>query len=277
MAQSEILSVDVPSAADSFTDVGTFTVPANVKRAMKLIVVLAPDWSVTAGSVRMAPVLRLTGSGLLEQSPHEYLGMFAGSSTVTTGGASQSMLMMEYDLDIPVQTGGTITPQINTLDEAVTAGVVLVNIFYDENAATAKNNMSQFVDSAGTTTADAFVAVGTFTVPQPSEGKQPKFIKAVILAVAVDQGTSAISLRLASRFRLTGSGIAEPGSHDLVGPSGYSGHIGSSASQGSYQENGTIRIEVNIPVSAGGQILAEHLFEDETPTASTVAVGLLYE
>ena len=277
MGQSETDITAVPSSADSWTLLNDFTVPANVKRLMMVVVAVAPDWSTTAGSVRAAPILRLTGSGLQEQSPHAYLGMFAASSTVTTGGCAQSNLSITYMVDIPVSTGGIVTAELNTLDEAITAGSVEIALHYDENSPTASNSMSDYVDVAGTTTADAFATVGTFTVPQPSTGTQPKRIRSIYLGVAPDQGTSAISLRTASRFRLTGSGIVEQGNHEFVGPISITAHIGSSASQGAYPDNLTIRYDVDIPVSPGGQILAEHIFDVETPTASTVAVGLLYD
>lgn len=277
MTQSETGLVAVPSSADSWTDIATITVPAGVKRLKKVRVGIAPDWGTTAGSVRHAPVYRLQGSGLLEQSPHEYIGPFGGHAEATTGGIAEEGTYLDYDVDIPVQTGGQIVAQVNTLDEAVTAGSTYVNLFFDEKDPVMGNSMSQYVDAAGTTTADAYATVGTFTVPRPAEGKAPTKIRKVVLAVAVDQGTSAISLRTASRFRLTGSGIGEGGNHDFVGPLGFSGMIGASASQGAAHSVMTAIIDVDIPVNAGGQILAEHRYDVETPTASTVAVGLLYE
>ena len=75
MEIAEQVNVAVPAAADTWTDVGTFTVPAGVKRLKKLRFGLAPDWAVTAVSVRAAPVFRLIGSGTLEQGDHQYLGI----------------------------------------------------------------------------------------------------------------------------------------------------------------------------------------------------------
>lgn len=274
--QSETGIVAVPSAADAWTTVATFTVPAGVKRLSKIRVSVAPDWGTTAGSVRMAPVFRLQGSGLLEQNPHEYLGVFGGHAEVTTGGIQQNMLTSEYDLEIPVQTGGTFDVQVNTLDEAITAGTVMANVFYDEKDIVLKNSQSQYTDAAGTTTADSWVTVGTITVPAPQEANRPSKIRMVCFGVAVDQGTSAISLRLAARFRLTGSGIGEGGSHEFVFGGQYSGQIGTTPSQGIDQDNGTVWIDVDIPVNASGTILVEHRFDVETPTASTVAAGILY-
>ena len=184
--------------------------------------------------------------------------------------------MMEYEVDIPVQTGGTYTADVNTLDEAVTAGSVMINVLYDDKVAVAKNSMSQFVDAAGTTTADAFAALGTFTIPKLDPAKDPTKIVEVVIGVALDQGTSAISLRTAPIIRLTQSGIKGSGLHDYVGPLATSAHNGTTPSQGVAQDNGTIRIETDIDINAGGQIVAEQQFRVETPTASTVAVGLVY-
>lgn len=276
LMQSESAIVAVPSAADSWTVIGTFTVPAQVKRLTQIRLALAPDWGTTAGSVRMAPVFRIQGSGLREQNPHEFLGVFGGHAEVTTGGISQNELTAMYMMDTPVQTGGTFTIEVNTLDEAVTAGTVLANVYYDNTDPVEKNTQSQYVDAAGTTTADAYATVGTFTVPAPGGDKNPTRIVKICLGVALDQGTSAISLRTASRFRLTGSGVAEPGQHEYNGPVHYSGEIGTTPSQGIAQDSGTLWIDVDVPCSASGTILAEHRFEVETPTASTVAVGLVY-
>ena len=173
MEIAEQVNVAVPSSADSWTDVGTFTVPAGIKRLKMIKVGLTPDWGLTAASVRMAPAFRLIGSGTLEQGDHQYLGQFGGHAEVTTGAIEHHELDLEYETDIPVQVGGTFTAQVNTLDEAVTAGTVLVNAMYDDNDAKASNSMSQFVDVAGTTSADAFTTVGTLTIPKTEAGKDP--------------------------------------------------------------------------------------------------------
>ena len=275
--QSETRLQAVPTAADSWTDMGTIiTVPAGVQRIAKVRVAVAPDWGTAAVSVRHAPVYRIRGSGLLEQDPHSYMGAFGGVSVVTTAGLQEENTFVEYDVDIPVQVSGTITAQVNSLDEAITAGSTYIVLVYDNEAAKAPNSQSDYVDAAGTTTADAWTTVGTFTVPRQAEGKSPTKIRSVICAVAEDQGTSAISLRLASRFRLTGAGLGEGGDHQFIGPTGTSAHNGTSASQGVSHSKNTVVYDVPIPVNPGGQILAEHIFDIETPTASTVAVGLLY-
>ena len=277
MELAEQVNVAVPSSADVWTDVGTFTVPAGVKRLKKLRFGVAPDHGVAAISVRTAPVFRLIGSGTLEQGDHQYLGMFSAVSVVTTGGLAQNEMNIEYDVDIPVQSGGTFTPQVNTLDEAITAGTIFVNAVYDDQDAKATNSMSQYIDVAGTTSADAYATVGTITIPKTETAKDPKMITDIYIGVAVDQGTSAISLRQAPVIRMSGAGIKSAGLLDYIGPCQTSSHCGTSASQGVAHDNATIRIkDVTIDINAGGQILIEHQFITETPTASTVAVGLVY-
>jgi len=273
LTQSESLAAAVPTAADSWTDIGTFTVPAGVRRLKKVQVGVAPDWGTSATSIRKAPVFRLIGSGLLEQSPHHYLGPFGGQGMVTDGSASENQSQVEYDVDIPVTTGGTFTAQCNSLDEVITAGTALIAVFYDNEAPKVPNSMSDYVDAAGSTSAGVWATIGTFMVPQAGAGKSPTKIRAVVIGVAVDQGTSAVSLRVASRFRLSGSGINEGGAHEFLGPQGFTGEV--TAGQVCL-ENTTIIVIVDIPVNAGGTILAEHNFTTETPTASTVAMGLLY-
>jgi hypothetical protein len=273
MVQSETQIGAVPTSADSWTDLTNFTVPAGVKRLCKVRFAIAPDVGTSATSVRQAPVFRLTGSGLLEQNPHEYLGPFGGQSMVTSGGVQMENMAVEYDVDIPVQTGGIITVSVNTLDEAITAGTVMANLYYDDKDVSAANCMSQYVDAAAASTADVWTAVGTLTVPAPAPEKSPKKIRAVCIGVALDQGTSAISLRTAPRIRLTGSGIGEGGSHEFIGPTAASAEV--TAGAVAYSKLNA-RIEVDIPVSASGAIVVEQRFDGEVPTAGTIAVGLLY-
>ena len=273
MTQSEIKVAAVPSSADSFVSIGIFTVPAGVLRLRKLRLTCAPDQTLASTSVRMGPVFRLIGSGITEQSPHSYLGIFGGHFSLTDEGTAVNNATMEYDVDIPVRTGGTIDVQMKTLAEALAAGTMQANLFYDENAAQSTNSMADEVDAVGTLTADAYAALGTLTVPKSKEGNDPTKIKAIVIGVAIDEGIAAFSLRLASRFRLTGSGIAEGGSHEIVGPSGDFGIV---VIGGNAAYNLTAYIEVDIPVNPGGPIVVEQLFENEVPTASSVAVGVLY-
>lgn len=274
MTQSEVGLVAVPAAADSFTSVNVFTVPAGVKRLKKLRLSCVPDLTLASVSVRVAPIFRLIGSGMLEQSPHQFVGMFGGVFGLTDGGYSSNEWTMEYEVEIPVTTGGNIDVQVNTLDEAITAGSVTANLFYDNIEPQASNSMADTVDAAGTTTATAFATVGTFTVPKSTAGNDPKRIKAVIIGIAVDQGIAAFSLRLSSRIRLSGSGLAEGGQHDIAGPSGDYGIV---VIGGQFAWLCTKKIMNDIPVNPGGPILVEHQFDVETPTASTVCVGILYE
>lgn len=271
------LDAAVPTAADAWTSVGTDTVPVGVQRIKKIVIGLAPDWGLTAGSVRMAPIIRLQGSGLQEQNPHEFVGKFGGHAEVTTGGISMQDLMVEYDVDIPVQTGGIVEVDCNTLDEAVTAGSVIVNIIYDDQAPKTQNSMAQYVDAAVTGTADIWAALGTITIPRADEAKDPKKIKGLVIAVALDQGTSAVSLRTAPIVRLSGAGIKGSGKHEYYGKLHSQGEIGTTPSQGIVQDGGYYMHTVEIEVNAGGQIVVEQQFVTEVPTGGTIAVGLLYE
>lgn len=276
MELSTKLNAAVPTAADAWTSVGTDTVPVGVKRLKKIQIVLAPDWGTSAISVRMAPVIRLQGSGLQEQNPHEFLGKFGGVAVVTTGGLSFQDLEVIYDIDIPVQTGGIIEVDCNTLDEAVTAGTVGVNLIYDENPPVKANSMSQYVDAATTGTADAWAALGTITIPRADEGKDPTKVVGVVIAVAVDQGTSAISLRTVPLIRLSGAGLKGSGKHEYFGRCNSHAENGSSASQGIVQDGNWIMRMTDLEINAGGQIVIEQQFVTEVPTAGTIAVGLIY-
>lgn len=276
MELSTILDAAVPTGADAWTTVGSDTVPVGVVRIKKLIIGLAPDWGLTAGSVRMAPIIRLQGSGLQEQNPHEYVGKFGGHAEVTTGGISMQDLQVVYDVDIPVQTGGIVEVDSNTLDEAVTAGTITVNIIYDDKAPVQTNSMSQYVDAAVAGTADVWAALGTITIPRADEGKDPKMIRGIVVAVALDQGTSAVSLRTAPAIRLSGAGLKGSGKHEYYGNLHSQGEIGTTPSQGIVQDGSHMYHIVDIEVNAGGQIVVEQQFITEVPTGGTIAVGILY-
>lgn len=276
MAQSKTTIVAVPSSADSFTDLTAIVVPAGHSAIKQVKVSVTPDWGTTAGSVRMAPIFRLQGSGLEEQNPHFFMASFGGHAEVTTGGIHHEQLEEVYDVDIPVKENGTINIAVATLDEAITAGTCRCELMFGQDTPQIKNSQSDYVDSAGTTTADSYAAVGTLTVPVGKDDRQPKRIVQVDMGVAVDQGTSAVSLRCSSRFKMSGSGLGEGGDHEFLGPAAYSGEIGSTPSQGINHSKCIVHERVNIPVNAGGQILVEHQFDVETPTASTVAVGVHY-
>ena len=265
-----------PTAADTWTTIGTETVPTGVKSIKKVRFGVAPDVGATATSIRIATVFRMRGSGLGEQDPHNFVGPSGGHGTTTDGAVNFDALWKEYDVDIPVNATGTFTVEVNTLDEAITAGTVLYDVIYSDEAPKAKNSMSDYVDATGTTTADAWATGATFTVPQGIAGKEPTMIKKVIIGIGIDQGTSAIALRLASRMRLTGSGIAESGTHEFLGPLGCTAQQGGTPVGSVSQQNNTVEYDVNIPVKAGGQIVAEQRYEIETPTASTFIVGLVY-
>jgi len=272
MTQAEVVSGNAPAAADSWTDVGTFTVPANVKRIKKVRMSVAPDYAIDT-SIRICPAFRLIGSGLLEQSPHEYLGPSGGGAAVTVGSATFQKLVVEYETDIPVQSGGTFTCQVNFLDEVIAAGAIDFNVFYDNEAPKAKNSMSQYADAASGATADVWATVGTLVIPRPGAGKDPTMIKQVAVALGLDQGVAAVLLRHSLRIRLTGAGLAEGGTHEFIATAG-----------GTWEETdgyvtfslNTEKIDIDIPVSAGGSVLIEAMLDDEVPTAGTIAVCLHY-
>ncbi|MFA4835937.1 MAG: hypothetical protein WC749_07720 [Dehalococcoidia bacterium] len=270
--QTKTSQVAVPAAADTWTDLTAITVPAGVKSLKKVIVGVAVDEADPAG-VRIAPVFRLQGAGLDEQNPHEYIAPCGNIGAKTTSGAYACELnVFEYDVDIPVTPGGVITPQVITLDEAITAGTCSIALEFSEEAPKAANSMSQYVDVTMTTTAGAWYTVGTITVPQPGKGKAPTRIKNLTLAIPTDQATIAL-LRCSSRFRLSGAGINEPGDHEYLGPQ--SGTGCNTAGILGYSKQ-AIQHPTDIPVNAGGQILVEHYLTTETPTAGTAILGVQY-
>lgn len=275
MGLSSTVIVAVPTAADSWTQVGTITIPQGMKRIEKIQIGLSPDNGTTLLSVRNAPVVRLLGDGLVEQTPHEYLGAFGGMSGVVNGGTSQEGLDNEHMTDIPVSVGGTLEVQVKTLDEAITAGTVTVTVFFDEKAPTSSNSMSQIVEAAGDTTADRWTNIGTIRIPKPEDAKAPKKIIMLTVACAVDQGTSAAVLRGTPRYRITGDGLVGSGTREFAGVPFQTIGVAAVAG-GAPLSNLTKQIKVDIECNAGGSILVEQRFDVETPTASTMAAAVAY-
>lgn len=271
-------TVAVPSSADSPTAFPNIRVPAGAKRINRITFALTPDPGTSATSIRCAPIFDLIGSGLGEQSPHEFLGSFGGWAMVTDGAYSLWGGQQTYETDLPVAVGSDITPRVNTLDEAVTAGTCTVQIEFDDVTPRQNSNtMSAQVNVAGDTTADRWTLVDNLTIPVAPEGRQPSKIVEVGIGLAIDSGTSAISLRNALRVQLTGAGLkGGSAAIELLGQNGAFNQVTAGAS-GLLQY--TKRIDVSktpIYVNPGGVVKVEHRFDVETPTASTVCVGFIF-
>lgn len=273
MAQAQTQMIAVPTAAAAWTDFTAIPVPAGAQRLIKVIVGYAVDEADPAG-IRFAPIFRLLGSGLVEQSPHIFVGSCGNIAAKTTSGAYACELnIQDYDVDVPVTVGGSIQAQVNSLGEATTAGTASICLVFDNNPAVQKNSMSDEVDAAMTTTAGAWATVGTIQVPQLAAGNAPTAIREIAMGIATDQATLAL-LRCASRFRFSGSGLSEGGLHEFLGP--HSGTGANTAGVLGYSHQ-MVRTKVNMPVNPGGQILVEHWLQTETPTAGTAVVGVLYQ
>lgn len=269
--QSETVVLSATPTADTWTTIGTFNVPAGVKRLVKVKFGVTID--AAAGTIaRVLPVFRLMGSGLSEQSPHEYVGNSGGMTGIAGNEPAMDLENIEYEVDIPVMTGGQFLAQYNFIDEGAVPCSVKVQVIYDNGDVVEKNSMSQYVDNVQPTAADAWQTIGTITVPQLAAGNNPTKIKEVIMAHAIDMDTTGL-LRGCSRFRLSGSGVAEGGSHEFIGANLGAGVY---AAFGATWNNGTVRQAVDIPVNPGGTILVEAIIDSDIPTAGSMAVGLVY-
>jgi hypothetical protein len=133
--------------------------------------------------------------------------------------------------------------------------------------------MSQYVDAAQPAAADVWATVGNITVPQLLAGNNPTKIREIVMGHALDMANAG-TLRASSRFRLSGSGIAEGGSHEYIGAS--QGSNVTAAATDAF-DKGLVRQMTDIPVNPGGTVLVEMLIDSELPTASTLAVALMYE
>lgn len=272
--QSESAIGAVPGAADTWTDINTFTVPAGVQRLMKIRANVVPDPGAIA-TIHGAPVIRLIGSGLLEQSPHEYLlqGFTQAVTAANSGSAPVEPGIFDYEVDIGVQTGGQITVQINMLDEVPAAMTSRVSLEYDNIATKGVNQMAQYVDAAAPGAAGAWTAVGTITIPQLKEGKSPIKIKEIVCGLVSDVAGNAL-IRQSSRFRLSGSGLQEGGLHHFLGTG--AGVMWTTPGAQAY-DRAIVREKVDLPVNAGGQINVEVIHDVEISEGGTAVLGVLYE
>lgn len=271
LTQSETAVGAVPGAADTWTDINDFVVPAGVKRLVRVKGGVAPD--VGAGVlIHVAPVIRLLGSGLLEQSPHEYVMQGFDVAFATSGAVGIEPDMFEYDVDIPVQTGGQITVQINCINEIPAAMTSRIMLEYDAATSAGKNQMSQYVESDQPGAADVWAEVGTITIPQLEAGKTPERIREIVCGIVSDTDATML-VRNSNRFRFTGSGLKEGGLHEFLGSE--SGDM--FTTPGAVAKVAPIvRHKTDLMVNAGGQILVECISDVEALVDGTAVCGVLY-
>lgn len=261
-------------AANVWIATGNIVVPAGVAALKKVIVGVAPNPAVAASALHLVPVFRLLGAGLLEQSPHQYTAQGADciqlAATISTIIAEPGV--MEYDVDIPVQTGGIIEVQHMNIAEAL-PGIARCELVFSAEAATPGNNMSDFVTHVMPVAAAVWEAVGIITVPTLGAGASPKKIKRIDCGFVMDSAGAAAAAMVSSRFRITGSGVAEGGNHHYLGTQAST--TAGAASTG-YADRAIITHEVDVPVNAGGQILVEQIIDLALPAGGDSVFGVQY-
>lgn len=271
--QSETV-IAASGAANVWTAVGTITVPAGVVSLKKVKVGLAPDPGVLASTVHAAPVFRLTGAGMLEQNPHQYLAQGVDSILVaaTDAHVGAEPAVQEYNVDIPVQVGGQILVESMCIAEAH-VGTMRAELVFSAEPAGGANSMSDYVTAVMPVAAAAWTAVGTLTVPQLGAGASPKKIKRVDCGFVCDNLGAVTSLRVSARFRITGSGVGEGGNHHFLGNQ----NSGSNVVTGSGKyDRMIVRHDTDIPVNAGGQILVEAILDLELTDGGDMVFGVQY-
>lgn len=272
--QSMTITAASPTAANAWTAVGTITVPAGAKSIKKVKVNAISDAGTAAATTHFAPVVRLLGSGLEEQSPHEYVGPGSNIPLIaaTAGYAIAETNFHEYDVDIGVSVGGVIDVQSLAITEVQT-GQISVELDFSPEPAGGKNSMAQYV-TAPIGAVNTWVTVGTITIPKPGEGSEPKKIKEIVCGVVPDVAATAVSEMVSTRFRISGAGVAEGGTHEYLGNSAGNGCV--VTGPGVYQDT-MVRHEIDIPINAGGQILVEQRVDTEVPDGGDAVFGVLYE
>ena len=245
-----------------------------MKRIKHISIGIAPDQTLASTSIRLLSIVRIIGSGITEQSPHDYLGPSGGFFNLTDEGVAVGKLNAEYDVDIRLGLGGDINIQLATITEVLAAGSMTVGLQFDDNEPTQGNSMSDVLSAVQPTAADAFQNLGTLVVPSGEGGKAPSKIKKITIAIGLDQGIAAFSLRHALSIRITGSGLKGGGLHEFVGPHGDSGIV---VIGGSAFEDTKIVLDADLEVNPAGNLVIDAILINELPTASTVGVGVSYE
>jgi len=271
--QSETVTA-ASGAANVWTAVGIIVVPAGVASMKKVKVGFAPDPGVAAVTIHTAPVFRLTGSGILEQNPHMYLAQAVDCVLIaaTTALVAAEPAVQVYDTDIPIQTGGQIVIESMCIAETI-PGSMRAELVFSPDAAAGGNNMSDYVTAVMPAAAATWTGVGTFTVPQLGANNSPKRIKRIDCGFVNDNLAAVTSLRTSSRFRLTGSGVAEGGNHHFLGNQ----NSGSNVVTGSGMFCSMIVTHLcDVPVNPGGQILVETILDVELTDGGDSVFGVQY-
>lgn len=256
-------------AANVWIATGNIVVPAGVVSLKQVVVGVAPDPGFAAATIHLVPVFRLLGSGLLEQNPHQYVAQGVDKATIAAGlvGIYPEPALQTFDVDIPVQTGGVIEVQHMNIAEAF-PGIARCELVFSAEAAAAGNNMSDYVTAVAPAAAAAWIAVGNLTVPTLGAGASPKRIKRIDCGLVPD-GVAAIgtSIMVSSRFRMTGSGIAEGGNHHYLGNQNVQACV--VAGEG-YSDRCIVTHMVDVPVNAGGIILIEQINDGDIQPGDSV-------
>lgn len=271
--QSE--SVSAPSGAlNAWVLVGNIQVPAGAGSLRKVKVVLAPDPGVAAAAPHTIPVFRLTGSGLLEQTPHIYIAngvdsvLIAASTTLV----AQEPMVRQYEVNIPVAVGGVIVVESMCVTEAY-IGSMNCELVFSAEPGGETNSMSDFVTAVMPAAPAVWVPVGVLNVPQLGQGKSPTRIKRVDCGFVNDSAGGVTSLRTSIRFRITGSGVAEGGLHHFLGNANCSSGV--AASTGGHDRM-LVHHDCDVPVNAGGQVIVEAVLDVELPDAGDMVFGVQY-
>ena len=266
--QSESVQA-VTGAANVWVATGNIVVPAGVVSLKKVIVGVAPDPGIGAATIHLVPVFRLLGSGLLEQNPHQYVAQGCDSMAIAAGLTMNNPepALQTFDVDIPVQTGGVIEVQHMNIAEAY-PGIARCELVFSAEATGAGNNMSDYVTAVAPAAAAAWIAVGNLTVPQLGAGASPKRIKRIDCGVVPD-GVAAIttSIMVSSRFRMTGSGIAEGGNHHILGNQNAESCVGAGVGM---VDRCIMTHIVDIPVNSGGIILIEQINDGDIQPGDSI-------
>lgn len=256
-------------AANVWIATGNIVVPAGVASLKQVIVGVAPDPGVGAVTIHLVPIFRLQGSGLLEQNPHQYVAQGCDVCQIAGGlaGSGPEPSLQKFNVDIPVQTGGVIEVQHMNVAEAF-PGIARCELVFSAEAASAGNNMSDYVTAVAPIAAAAWYIVGNLTVPTLGAGASPKRIKRIDCGLVPD-GVAAVttSLMVSSRFRLTGSGIAEGGNHHILGNQNAESHVAAGAG---YVDRCIMTHIVDIPVNAGGVIQVEQINDGDIQPGDSI-------
>jgi hypothetical protein len=127
------------------------------------------------------------------------------------------------------------------------------------------------------TTVDTWVSLTAWNAVTEGPVDVPvdaKFLAGMEISIAVEQANSAVSNKVSTVVRLSGSGLRDGGRYHFLGPTGTL--VVLSANGGNMIYADPVNYPLAIPVKGANQITVEAMFPGDDPTDVSISVRLLF-